>query len=78
MCDLVVKQINLGNCIKGCMSARGYKVIINKYYFATHLRHDKKQISNRIRQLKQYWNFIKNLQNNTGLGHKEDGTIDAT
>jgi hypothetical protein len=60
------------------MSKRGYKEIINKYYFATNLLHDQKQISNRIRQLKGYWNFIKDLQSNTGLGRREDGTIDAT
>ncbi|XP_066361103.1 uncharacterized protein [Miscanthus floridulus] len=57
------------------MSARGYKEIINKYYCATNLRYDRKQISNRIRQLKAY---LRDLQNDTALGRKPDGTIDAT
>jgi hypothetical protein len=35
------------------------------YYAATNL-------------LKGYWNFIRELQTNTGLGCREDGTVDAT
>ena len=29
-------------------------------------------------QLKGYWQFIQRLRNDTGLGRRYDGTVDAT
>ncbi|XP_066354020.1 uncharacterized protein [Miscanthus floridulus] len=55
------------------MTASGYKLIIEKYHCATNLNHDRKKISNRIRQLKQMFRFIKDLRTNSGLGRDENG-----
>jgi len=60
------------------MSKRGYREIILRYNVASNLALDQKQIANRIRQLKGLWQFIRRLQNDTILGCREDGTIDAT
>ena len=73
-----VDQINKGNCIKGTMTKTGYREVLLRYHAATGLVHDIKQVANRIRQLKGLWQFIRRLQNDTGLGHRDDGTIDAT
>jgi hypothetical protein len=52
--------------------------VIERYYFATGLVHNRTQFSNRIRQLKGWWQFIQRLRNDTGSGRRSDGTIDAT
>ena len=52
--------------------------VIRRYYAATNLVHDRVEIANRIRQLKEYWQFIQRLRNDTSLGHRADGIIDAT
>ena len=52
--------------------------VIARYYVATNLVHDRTHIGNRIRELKGYWQFIQRLRNDTGLGRRYDGTVDAT
>ncbi|XP_072147984.1 uncharacterized protein [Setaria viridis] len=73
LCKLLLDQIELGNYNKGTMTVRGYKLVIEKYHYATNLRHDRKQITNRIRQLKQMYRFIKDLHINSDLGRDENG-----
>nr|XP_034598329.1 uncharacterized protein LOC117859233 [Setaria viridis] len=68
----------MGNYIKGTMTARGYKLVIEKYYCGSGLRHDRKQISNRIRQLKGMYQFIKDIHSDSGLGRDENGWPTAT
>ena len=77
-CDLWVDQINKSNCVKGTMSKTGMREVIGRYFAATNLVHDRVQIANRIRQLKGLWQFIQRLLNDTGLGRRDDGTIDTT
>ena len=60
------------------MNKTGMNEVIGRYYAATNLVHDRVEIAKRIRQLKEYWQFIQRLRNDTGLGHRADGTIDAT
>ena len=60
------------------MTARGYKLVIEKYYCGSGLRHDRKQISNRIRQLKGMYQFIKDIHSDSGLGRDENGWPTAT
>jgi len=64
--------------VNGVMNKSGMREVIARYYVATNLVHDRTQIGNRIRQLKGYWQFIQRLRNDTGLGRRYDGTIDAT
>lgn len=47
------------------------------YFVATNLMHDRTQIGSRIRQLKDLWQFIQRLRNDTGLGRTSDGRVDA-
>lgn len=56
------------------MTTRGY----NKYEKLTKLKHATKQLKNRINNLKPMYRFGDKLMKNTGLGHRPDGTIDAT
>ena len=60
------------------MTKTGYREVLLRYHAATGLVHDIKQVANRIRQLKGLWQFIRRLQNDTVLGYRENGTIDAT
>ena len=78
LCEIWVDQITKGNYVHGVMNKSGMREVIGRYYFATNLVHDRTQIGNRIRQLKGYWQFIQRLHNDTGLGRRADGTIDAT
>ena len=64
--------------MRGVMNKTGMNEVIGRYYAATNLVHDRVQIANRIGQLKGLWQFIQRLRNDTGLGHRDDGTIDAT
>ena len=64
--------------MNGVMNKTGMREVIGRYYFATNLVHDRTQIGNRIRHLKEYWQFIQRLRNDTGLGRRSDGTFDAT
>jgi len=64
--------------VNGVMNKSGMREVIARYYVATNLVHDRTQIGNRIRQLKGYWQFIQRLRNDTGLGRRYDGTVDAT
>ena len=64
--------------MNGVMNKTGMREVIGRYYFATNLVHDRTQIGNTIMQLKGYWQFIQRLRNDTGLGRRDDGTIDAT
>ncbi|GJN04601.1 hypothetical protein PR202_ga22164 [Eleusine coracana subsp. coracana] len=73
-----MEQIELGNYNKGTMTARGYKLIAEKYHLATNLLHERKQFANRIRQLKGMFNFIKELYTRSGLGRHENGWPNAT
>lgn len=59
------------------MNKQGWKEVIERYYLSTDLVHDREQFANRIMQLKGLWGFCNRLRNDTGLGHKEDGTVDA-
>ncbi|XP_012704638.1 uncharacterized protein LOC105915206 [Setaria italica] len=77
LCDLWVEQIRAGNCHKGTMSGRGYKIIVDKYSMVTGLKHDKMQLRNRINQLKIMYGFWKELQKQSGFGRKADGTVSA-
>jgi hypothetical protein len=47
-------QIEAGNCNSSTMSGREYKIVSDKYYARTSLRHDKKQLKNRVGILKQF------------------------
>nr|XP_034584866.1 uncharacterized protein LOC117847709 isoform X2 [Setaria viridis]TKW28005.1 hypothetical protein SEVIR_3G295666v2 [Setaria viridis] len=58
-CDLSVEQIREGNCPKGNMSTRGLKIIQEKYYMATGLKHDFQQFRNIRDQLKRLYTFGK-------------------
>ena len=64
--------------MNGVMNKSGMREVIARYYVATNLVHDRTQIGNRIRQLKGYWQFIQRLHNDTSLGRRYDGTVDAT
>ena len=64
--------------MNGVMNKTGMREVIGRYYFATNLVHDRIQIGNTIMQLKGYWQFIQRLRNDIGLGHKSDGTFDAS
>jgi hypothetical protein len=55
------------------MTSTGYKMIIEKYQCTTNLKHDRKQLSNRIRQFKGMYMFIKDLHTDSGLGRDENG-----
>ena len=60
------------------MNKIGMREVIGRYHATTNLVHDRVQIANRIRQLKDYWQFIQRLQNDTGVGCRDDGTVYAT
>ena len=64
--------------MNGVMNKSGMREVIGRYFAATNLVHDRVQIANRIGQLKGLWQFIQRLRNDTGLGHRYDGTVDAT
>jgi hypothetical protein len=70
--------MNNGNWRNGTMTTRGYNIIRRKYEKLTNLKHDTKQLKNRINNLKPVRQFGARLIKNTGLGLKADGTIDAT
>ena len=78
LCDIWVDQINKGNYVKGTMNKTRMMEVIGRYFAATNLVHDRVQIANRIGQLKGLWQFIQRLRNDTGLGRRDDGTIDTT
>ncbi|XP_034586721.1 uncharacterized protein [Setaria viridis] len=59
------------------MVARGYKILSEKYYVATGLKHDSSQLRNRSHQLKKKYEFWKGLQKETGLGRNPGGTVFA-
>nr|XP_034571044.1 uncharacterized protein LOC117835839 [Setaria viridis] len=75
--EVAAKGMQQGNCHKGTMSGRGYKIIIDKYSMVTGLKHDKMQLRNRINQLKIMYGFWKELQKQSGFGRKADGTVSA-
>ena len=60
------------------MTTRGLNIIKSKYEKIIKLRHSRKQLKNRVNRLKPMWHFGDKLMKNTGLGHRSDGTIDAT
>ena len=60
------------------MNKSGMREVIARYYVATNLVHDRTHIGNRIRELKGYWQFIQRLRDDTSLGRRYDGTVDAT
>ena len=70
--------MNVENCNQGTMTTRGLNIIKSQYVKITNLRHNRKQLKNRINHLKPVWRFGDKLMNNTGLGRKSNGTIDAT
>jgi hypothetical protein len=41
-CELCVEQIRAGNCVSGTMTTRGYKLIKEKLFAKTGLKHDRK------------------------------------
>ena len=69
--------MNNGNWNNGTMTTRGYKIIKHQYEKITKLKHETKQLKNRINHLKPVWCFGDKLMKNTTLGRKADGTIDA-
>jgi hypothetical protein len=71
--QLLSEQIGLGNYNKGIMSREGYRQLCAKYHCATGLRHDTKQLSGRIRILKQMYGFIKDMHTDSGLGRDDQG-----
>jgi len=62
----------------GTMTTRGYNEIRKKYYHITNLWHDTKCMKNRVKNCKTMYQFWLKLNQNTGLGQKPDGTIDAS
>nr|XP_034580886.1 uncharacterized protein LOC117844243 [Setaria viridis] len=60
------------------MSARGYKIIQEKYYLQTGLKHERRQLRNRIGGLKILYVFWKSLWTNSGLGRDSDGNVVAS
>lgn len=60
------------------MSARGYKIIEEKYYLKTGLKHDRRQLRNRLSGLKTLYYFWKALWTNSGLGRDADGNVTAS
>nr|XP_034592111.1 uncharacterized protein LOC117853942 [Setaria viridis] len=78
LCELWVEQIRGGNCHKGTMSTRGFKIVVDKFSKITGLKHDKGQLRNRINQLKILYGFWKKLQTRSGLGRRADGTVTAS
>ncbi|WVZ61623.1 hypothetical protein U9M48_011471, partial [Paspalum notatum var. saurae] len=71
--QLLSEQIDLDNYNKGIMSREGYRQLCTKYYCATGLRHDSKQLGGRIRTLKQMYGFIKDMHTDSGLGRDDQG-----
>jgi hypothetical protein len=57
LCELWCDQIEAENCNNSTISGRGYKIVSDKYYSRTGLRHDKKQLRNRVGILKQFYLF---------------------
>jgi hypothetical protein len=60
------------------MSKTGWRDFLRRYQAATGLVHDREQMAGRLRQLKHQWTFYNKLRYGSGLGHKEDGTVDAS
>lgn len=63
----------LGHYHKGIMTTEGYRELEAKYYDATRLKHNRKQLGGRIRTLKQMYGFIKDMHTDSGLGRDEHG-----
>lgn len=64
----------MGNYISGQMLSRGYSILVQWFFTETNLLHDKTQFRNRIRQLKQMYDFVKDITTRrTGLGTGPDG-----
>ena len=64
--------------MNGVMNKTGMREVIGRYFAATNLVHDRVLIANWIRQLKGLWQFVQRLRNDTGLGRRDDATVDAT
>jgi len=77
-CELFIEQMRKENWNKGTMTTRGYNKIRKKYYHITNLWHDTKCMKNRVKNCKTMYQFWLKLNQNTGLGRKPDGTIDAS
>ncbi|XP_034594582.1 uncharacterized protein [Setaria viridis] len=60
------------------MSAKGYKIIEEKYYLQTGLKHERRQLRNRLGGLKTLYTFWKALWTNSGLGKDSDGNVVAS
>ncbi|PUZ61601.1 hypothetical protein GQ55_4G289200 [Panicum hallii var. hallii] len=56
-CELCVEQIREGNRVNVHMTGRGFKIIVEKFYLSTGLRHNRIQLKNRWGQLKGLYNF---------------------
>jgi hypothetical protein len=63
--------------VSGVMSKTGWRDLVQRYQAATRLFHDRDQIASRIRQLKAQWQFCNRLCYDSGLGRRQDGSIDA-
>lgn len=78
LCQLLIAEMKIGECVKGVLTRTGYANVIDSYHRAIGLRHDKKQLSNKIRNLRWQAGFIRRLNNDSGLGHNEDGSVNAS
>ncbi|CAA0805973.1 Unknown protein [Striga hermonthica] len=59
------------------MKNSAYKVIAQKYFEKTKLRHEPKQFKNRFSQCKTMYQWLKWADGETGLGRRENGAIIA-
>jgi hypothetical protein len=75
-CELCVEQIREGNRVNGHMTGRGFKIIAEKFYLSTGLRHNRIQLKNRWGQLKGLYNFWLWCNKQKGLG-RANGTVVA-
>jgi hypothetical protein len=75
-CELCVEQIREGNRVNGHMAGRGFKIIAEKFYLSTGLRHNRIQLKNRWGQLKGLYNFWLWCNKQKGLG-RANGTVVA-
>jgi hypothetical protein len=75
--ELAIVQRRAGTYTGAKMTTEGYKAVIEGLKAMRGLVHDHDQVRSQLRILKKVYSFWCYLEKHTGLGRKNDGTIDA-
>jgi hypothetical protein len=75
--ELAIVQRRAGTYTGAKMTTEGYKAVIEVLKAMRGLVHDRDQVRSQLRILKKVYSFWCYLEKHTGLGRKNDGTIDA-